>query len=322
MNVLVTGGAGYIGSHTAKALAASGHLPVVYDNLSRGHEDAVKWGPLVKADLSDPAQLVAALREHRIDAIMHFAAYAYVGESMREPHLYFENNTVNTLRLLEAARSAGVSKLVFSSTCATYGDPVRLPIDETHPQRPVNPYGESKLFVEKMLRWYGEINGLNWVALRYFNAAGCDPDGEIGERHAPETHLIPLVLQAALQPDKPISIFGTDYETADGTAVRDYIHVADLASAHLRALDYLSAGGTSRAFNLGTGQGHSVQEVVDCVHRVTGMAPAVRREGRRAGDPAVLVADASQARDILGWTPVHSSLPSLIETAYRFMRTL
>lgn len=316
MNVLVTGGAGYIGSHTAKALASSGHTPVVYDNLSRGHEWAVKWGPLVRADLSDAATLRGTIDKYRIEAVMHFAAYAYVGESMKEPGLYFQNNAVNSLRLLDAVKRAGVRTVVFSSTCATYGMPARLPIDESHPQVPMNPYGESKLFVEKALRWYGEIHGLRWVALRYFNAAGADPEGEIGECHTPETHLVPLAIHAVEDPGRPVSIFGTDYPTADGTAVRDYIHVMDLAGAHVRALHYLDAGGTSCALNLGTGRGYTVRQVMDAIESVAGRRPSTRNAGRRAGDPPELVADGARARKVLGWTPGFSQLESIIETAW------
>ena len=253
MRILVTGGAGYIGSHTAKLLATSGHEPIVFDDLSQGHEWAVKWGPLERGSLADRARLADVFSRYDIDGVVHFAASALVGESMTNPGRYFENNTVGTLNLLEAMRAAGVGRLVFSSTCATYGNPVHVPIDETHPQAPVNPYGESKLMVEKMFRWYGEIHGLRWMALRYFNAAGADPDGEIGEDHDPESHLIPLVIGAALGTRPPVKIFGTDYPTPDGTAVRDYIHVADLADAHLRALDRLGAGEASQAINLGTG---------------------------------------------------------------------
>lgn len=315
MNVLVTGGAGYIGSHTAKALAEAGHHPVVYDNLSRGHEWAVRWGPLVKGELGDSERLRWALDEHSIDTLMHFAAFAYVGESIAKPGLYFENNVVNSLRLFQAMEKSGVRRIVFSSTCATYGSPLRMPIDETHSQSPVSPYGESKLFVEKALRWYGQIHGFRWVTLRYFNAAGADPEGEIGECHEPETHLIPLALYAALDSTGPVSIFGTDYPTPDGTAIRDYIHVTDLASAHVRALDYLVAGGESRALNLGGGAGHTVKQVIETVAHVTGRWPATREDGRRPGDPPVLVADATCARRVLSWEPRHSSLETIVETA-------
>ena len=242
MRILVTGGAGYIGSHTAKLLAAAGHEPVIFDDLSQGHEWAVKWGPLERGSLSDPARLAEVFAGRKIDAVVHFAANALVGESMSNPAKYFQNNTVGSLNLLNAMREAGVDTIVFSSTCATYGDPVRVPIDESHPQSPVNPYGESKLMVEKILRWYGDSYGLRWMALRYFNAAGAAPDGEIGEDHDPESHLIPLVIGAALGTRPPVKIFGTDYPTPDGTAVRDYVHVMDLADAHLRAIERLGAG--------------------------------------------------------------------------------
>lgn len=316
MRVLVTGGAGYIGSHTAKTLASAGHDPVVFDNLSMGHRWAAKWGPLVEGDLSNGDLLRQTFREHQIDAVIHFAAHAYVGESVQNPRKYFQNNVVNTLSLLDAMVDSEVDQIIFSSTCATYGIPERIPIDETHPQSPINPYGESKLFVERALRWYGEAYGTKWMALRYFNAAGDDPDGEIGEYHDPETHLIPLVIFAALGRTDPVQIFGTDYPTDDGTAVRDYIHVSDLADAHVRGLEYLADGGESQPLNLGTGSGYSVREVVDSVQRVSGtMVPAV--EGpRRAGDPPRLVADASRAADVLGWKPRFTHIDDIVRTAW------
>jgi UDP-glucose-4-epimerase GalE len=316
MRILVTGGAGYIGSHTAKLLATSGHEPIVFDDLSQGHEWAVKWGPLERGSLADRARLAEVFSRYAIDGVVHFAASALVGESMTNPGKYFENNAFGTLNLLEAMRTAGVGRLVFSSTCATYGDPVRVPIDETHPQAPVNPYGESKLMVEKMFRWYGEIHGLRWMALRYFNAAGADPDGEIGEDHDPESHLIPLVIGAAQGTRPPVKIFGTDYATPDGTAVRDYIHVADLADAHLRALDRLGAGEASQAINLGTGSGHSVREVVDTVARVSGRHVPVVESPRRAGDPAELVAAPGRANQVLGWKAQHASLETTVQHAW------
>jgi len=316
MRILVTGGAGYIGSHTAKQLAISGHEPIVFDDLSQGHEWAVKWGPLERGSLADRARLAEVFSRYHIDGVVHFAASALVGESMTNPGKYFENNTFGTLNLLEAMRTAGVSRLVFSSTCATYGDPVHVPIDETHPQAPVNPYGESKLMVEKMFRWYGEIHGLRWMALRYFNAAGADPDGEIGEDHDPESHLIPLVIGAAQGTRPPVKIFGTDYPTPDGTAVRDYIHVADLADAHLRALERLGSGQASQAINLGTGTGHSVREVVDTVARVSGRQVPVVESPRRAGDPAELVAAPGRAHQVLGWTARHSALETIAQHAW------
>lgn len=315
-NVLVTGGAGYIGSHTAKVLARSGFQPVVLDNLSEGHRRAVKWGPLVEGDLSDVDVVRETLARFRIEAVIHFAANAYVGESMVNPRKYFANNVGNTLKLLDAVLDAGVRHIVFSSTCATYGVPQEVPISERHPQVPVNPYGESKLFVERVLRWYGEIHGLGWVALRYFNAAGCDPDGEIGEEHDPETHLIPLAVAAALGHGDELRIFGTDFPTPDGTAIRDYIHVMDLADAHVRALEHLRAGGESLASNLGTGTGTSVREVIEAVESVSGRKVPAQESPRRAGDPPRLVADASLARKVLGWEPRYGEFASIVETAW------
>jgi UDP-glucose-4-epimerase GalE len=316
MRILVTGGAGYIGSHTAMVLAAAGHEPVVFDDMSQGHDWAVKWGPLERGSLSNPARLAQVFAAHPIDAVVHFAASALVGESMTNPAKYFRNNTVATLNLLDAMRDAGVSTLVFSSTCATYGDPVRVPIDETHPQVPVNPYGESKLMIEKIMRWYGEAYGLRWMALRYFNAAGADPEGRIGEDHDPESHLIPLVIGAAQGARPPVKIFGTDYPTADGTAIRDYIHVLDLADAHLRALDRLRSGAASQAINLGTGRGHSVREVVDTIARVAGKPVPVVESPRRPGDPPELVAAPERARDVLGWTCRYAELETIVRHAW------
>jgi UDP-glucose-4-epimerase GalE len=316
MRILVTGGAGYIGSHTAKVLAGAGHEPVSFDDMSQGHEWAVRWGPLERGSLSDPARLAEVFASARIDAVVHFAASALVGESMTDPAKYFRNNAVGTLNLLEAMRATGVGTIVFSSTCATYGTPVRVPIDETHPQAPMNPYGESKLMVEKMLRWYGDAYGLRWIALRYFNAAGADPDCEIGEDHDPESHLIPLVIGAARGTRPAVKILGTDYGTPDGTAVRDYVHVMDLADAHLRALDRLRAGTPSQAINLGTGHGHSVREVVDTVARVSGrMVPAVESP-RRPGDPPELVAAPARAREVLGWTCQYADLETIVRHAW------
>ena len=314
--ILVTGGAGYIGSHAAKALACAGYEPVTYDNLGRGHRDAVRWGPLVVGDLADRALLVETMRRHQVAAVMHFAAFAYVGESVSEPELYFRNNVANSLTLLEAMGEAGVRHIVFSSTCATYGLPEKMPIAEETPQHPVNPYGESKLMIERMLHWLGPARGLAHVALRYFNAAGADPEGEIGENHDPETHLIPLVLLTALGQRPAIDIFGTDYPTPDGTAIRDYIHVQDLADAHALALAHLLKGGASLALNLGTGAGHSVRAVIETAERVTGRMIARREVARRAGDPPSLVADARKARELLGWTPRLSGLDDIIASAW------
>jgi UDP-glucose-4-epimerase GalE len=314
-SVLVTGGAGYIGSHACKALAQAGYLPVTYDNLSRGHRHAVRWGPLVEGEVADRAALAAAIETHGISAVMHFAAFAYVGESGTDPALYYRNNVAGTLMLLDAMREAGVENIVFSSTCATYGLPEIVPIAETTPQRPVNAYGETKLAIERALYWYGQAYGLRWVALRYFNASGCDRGGEIGEEHDPETHLIPLVLRAALGTAPPVSIFGTDYETPDGTAIRDYIHVEDLASAHVRAIDYLAKGGANTAVNLATGRGYSVREIIAAVARAVGHEVPQRQSQRRAGDPPALVADPSLAQTLLGWRAECSDLDTIIRTA-------
>ena len=318
MSILIVGGAGYIGSHTAKLVAASGHRPVVFDNLVYGHREAVKWGPLVEGDLADPEAIRRALSEHAVEAVIHFAAYAYVGESMTDPGKYFRNNVAGTINLLDAMVAVGVRDLVFSSTCATYGEPREVPISESHPQNPVNPYGETKLAVERMLRWYGQAHGLRYAALRYFNAAGADPDGDVGEDHSPETHLIPLAIEAAYGRGNPLSIFGTDYPTPDGTAVRDYIHVLDLAEAHLLALAALAKGTPSLHLNLGTGRGSSVREVITSVEKATGRAVPAREVGRRAGDPPVLVADARQAGERLGWKPRYPELDTIVAHAVRW----
>lgn len=322
MRVLITGGAGFIGSHTAKLLAQSGYQPVVYDNLSTGHLTAVRWGPIIVGDLANTPLLTAVLREYQIDAVVHFAASAYVGESMEQPAKYFQNNVQNTLSLLNAMLEAGVKQIVFSSSCAVYGDPGDQLITEETLKQPMSPYGESKLFVERVLGWYREAYGMRSVALRYFNAAGADPDGEIGENHDPETHILPLVIQTALGQRDCFSIFGNDYSTPDGTAVRDYIHVSDLADAHLRALTYLANGGESTAINLGTGKGYSVRQIVEAVERLSGLPVAVKELPRRAGDPPSLVADASRAASVLGWRPVHSDLDTIVQTAWNwFSRT-
>jgi UDP-glucose-4-epimerase GalE len=318
MHVLVTGGAGYIGSHTAKFLAHAGFQPIVVDNLQRGHREAVKWGPLIQADVADRKALESVFERYHIEAVFHFAAFAYVGESMRAPDLYFRNNVVSTLNLLDVMRTRGVDKIVFSSTCATYGNPVRIPIDEGHPQQPVNPYGESKRMVERLLHWYGCAYGLHWIALRYFNAAGADPEGELGENHDPEMHLIPLAIDAATDSGKPLEIYGTDYDTPDGTAIRDYLHVTDLAAAHLAALRYVDAGGASTAFNLGTGRGYSVREVTAMVERVAGRKLLVRETGRRAGDPPCLIADATKSANVMRWLPQHSGLEEIVQTAWNW----
>lgn len=314
--VLITGGAGYVGSHCAKALARAGFYPVVVDDLRTGHRSAVRWGPLFETDIADHATLSKVFEMYRIAAVMHFAGSAYVGESMDAPQLYFQNNLVGTLNLLKTMLDHGVDKIVFSSSCATYGNPNVIPITEEHPQQPVNPYGESKLMVEKVLYWYARAYGLRYTILRYFNAAGADPDGELGEMHAPETHLIPRVIAAALGSLPAVHVYGTDYDTVDGTAVRDYVHVSDLAEAHLLALRYLESGGDSTAFNLGTGIGHSVRQVISAVVQASGRRVRYQDLPRRPGDPAQLVADAQQAVRRLHWHPGHSSLDTIVQTAW------
>ncbi|KEO51509.1 UDP-glucose 4-epimerase GalE [Thioclava pacifica] len=313
--ILVTGGAGYIGSHCCKALAKAGREPVVYDNLSRGHADAVRWGPLVVGDMRDRALLERTLAEHQIGAVIHFAALAYVGESVGAPEQYYDVNLGGMTALLEAAGAVGVDKIVFSSSCATYGTPERLPISEDLPQTPINPYGRTKLVCEWMLQDAQTAHGLRFAALRYFNAAGADPEGEIGERHDPETHLIPLVLMAASGQAGPLKIFGTDYPTPDGTCIRDYIHVDDLARAHLLALDHLEAGGASLKLNLGTGRGASIHEVVAAVERVTGRKVPHELAPRRPGDPAELTADPSKAAEVLGFTARYRDLDEIVAHA-------
>ena len=314
-SVLVTGGAGYIGSHAAKALSARGFTPVVYDNLVYGHRRAVQWGPFVEGDIRDRTRLVETLRRYDISAVLHLAAFAYVGESMKSPSRYFDNNVTGSLSLLDALLETGVAHIVFSSSCATYGIPDRVPISEDTPQSPVNPYGETKLIVERALRWYGVANGISWVALRYFNAAGADPDGQLGEMHTPETHLIPLVLRAALT-GAPCDVFGDDYPTRDGTCERDYIHVTDLADAHVLALEYLMNGGQPVALNLGTGHGYTIREVIEAARAISGREVPFRMVARRPGDPAVLVADPSKAEQTLGWRAQRSTLESILTSAY------
>ncbi len=316
MKVLVTGGAGYVGSHACKALARAGHEPVVYDNLLRGHRSLVRWGPLEQGDIADAQGLREVIRKHEPEAVMHFAALAYVGESVTAPEIYYRTNVAGSLALLEAMREHGVRSMVFSSSCATYGLPASLPMSEAHPQAPINPYGASKLMVERMLPDYAAAHGLRWISLRYFNAAGADPDGEIGETHDPETHAAPLAIFAALGRTSAFPVFGTDYPTADGSAVRDYVHVADLATAHVAALDYLARGGSSLALNLGTGAGTSVLELVRAVERVAGRPLPVERRPRRSGDPPLLLADARLAAEVLGWRPDYTDINDIVATAW------
>ncbi|MFO1062964.1 MAG: UDP-glucose 4-epimerase GalE [Pirellulales bacterium] len=317
MKILVIGGAGYVGSHTVRLLMNSGHEVWVYDNLSRGHRECVPPGRLIIGELSDRNKLVAVFRDYEIEAVVHFAAFALVNESVQHPAIYYQNNVSATLELLEAMRSAGVWRIVFSSTTATYGQPEIVPIAESTLQLPINPYGFTKLVIEHALTDYAHAYGFGCAALRYFNAAGAHPDGSIGEDHSPETHLIPLVLQTALGQRESISVFGTDYPTPDGTCIRDYIHVDDLADAHLKALQLLQPG-TNFQLNLGTGHGHSVQEVIDACRRVTGKPIRSIVADRREGDPAELVADSSLAQKTLGWAPRYTDITSIVQTAWNW----
>jgi UDP-arabinose 4-epimerase len=314
--VLVTGGAGFIGSHTCKALHRAGFAPVTYDNLSRGNREAVRWGPLEVGDLGDRARLREAVARHRPAAVVHFAALAYVGESEENPAAYYANNVGGTAALLRIMQEAGLPHIVFSSTCAIYGAPAVIPIAENCPAAPINPYGASKMVCERMLRESAKAFPLTFMALRYFNAAGADPDGEIGECHVPETHAIPLILDAVTDAGDGFTIFGDDYPTPDGTCIRDYVHVSDLADAHVAALRALLEGADSAALNLGTGRGWSVREVVEGVRRITNRELAVRVGPRRPGDPPTLVADASRAQRQLGWRPKHSDLETLVAHAW------
>lgn len=315
--VLVTGGAGYIGSHAVKALRAAGHAVVVYDDLSAGHRAAVRGVPLVEGDVRDAARLEAALRRHGASAVMHFAGLLSVEESVREPARYYDHNVRGGLSVLDAMRAAGVDRLVLSSSCAVYGNPVTTPIDEDHPTEPINAYGSSKLAVERALRDYGRAYGLQSIALRYFNAAGADPDGDLGEDHDPEIHLIPRALDAA-RGGAPLRVFGDDYPTPDGTCQRDYVHVADIAEAHVRALDAPAPGDGARVYNLGTGTPHSVREVIRSVERVTGRRVPVEAAPRRAGDPPVLFAAAGRIERDLDWRPTHTALDDIVATAWRW----
>ena len=318
MDILLCGGAGYIGSHMLKWLAMRGYRVTVLDNLSTGHREAVRWGELVEADLLDPATLERVFSGRHFDAVMHFCARSLVGDSVAQPYDYYANNVTGTLNLLQAMQRHGVAKLVFSSTAAVFGNPVSARIDEEHPKAPINPYGASKLMVERMLQDAASAYGLRSVALRYFNAAGASPEGDIGESHQPETHLIPNALRAALGTGPALKLFGDDYPTPDGTCVRDYVHVDDLAQAHERALAYMQAHEGAHAFNLGNGQGFSVREVIEAASRVAGRAVPFEVAPRREGDPATLVASSERARAELGWSPVHASLDEIIGTAWRW----
>jgi UDP-glucose 4-epimerase len=319
-HVLVCGGAGYIGSHMARWLAERDHRVTVLDDLSTGHREAVRWGELIEADIGDASALDRAFGSARIDAVMHFCARSLVGESVADPYAYYASNVGGTLSLLQAMRRHGVDRLVFSSTAAVFGHPLHDRIDEDHPRQPINPYGASKAMVERILADAATAYGLRSVTLRYFNAAGASPDGAIGESHAPETHLVPNVLRAALGTGPALKVFGDDWPTPDGTCVRDYVHVDDLADAHLRALDHLDAQPGAHAFNLGNGRGFSVREVIAAAEAVSGRAIAYSVEPRRDGDPAVLVAASDRAREVLGWRPAYDRLEPIIETALRWHR--
>ncbi len=322
MNILVCGGAGYIGAHMCMQLSASGHRVFVFDNLSTGHVEAVRWGELIQGDLLIKGDINRAFKERTYSAVMHFSAKSLVGESMLRPELYYHNNVAGTLNLLEAMVRHGVKALIFSSSASVYGIPEYSPIDEQHPKAPINPYGRSKLMVETMLSDFDAAYGLRSVSLRYFNAAGAEPGAGIGEDHDPETHLIPNVLKSVLQPSAhPLKIFGNDYDTPDGTCIRDYIHVTDLCDAHMKALDYLLQGGKTDIFNLGNGKGFSVLDAIDAAQRVTGREIDYSVVARRPGDPVVLVASAGKANKTLGWTPTYTDLNKIIETAWRWHRT-
>ncbi|MGR9375065.1 UDP-glucose 4-epimerase GalE [Rhizobium leguminosarum] len=313
--ILVTGGAGFIGSHICKTLSRAGMIPVTYDNLSTGHADSVRWGPLIRAELADAAALRRTLAEFSPDCVIHCGANAYVGESVDMPRKYYRNNVVGSLTLLEACLDQDIDRIVFSSSCATYGVPASLPIREESPQHPVNPYGRTKLIFEMALEDFAAAYGIRFAALRYFNAAGADPDGELAERHHPETHLIPRALLAAAGRLERLDIFGTDYATEDGTCVRDYVHVSDLAQAHLAAVNHLMAGGGSLSVNLGSGRGTSVREILEAIYRASGREVPVNYRARRAGDPPVLFANTARAKAELGFSPVFSDIDTIIRTA-------
>jgi len=316
--ILIAGGAGYIGSHTNKLLNQKGYSTVVFDNLIYGHREFVKWGEFFFGDLSDREVIRECFKRYPIKAVMHFSAFAYVGESMENPSKYYFNNVVNTLNLLEVMKEMGVRHFIFSSTCAVYGIPERLPITEDHPKNPVNPYGRTKFMIEEILKDYERAYGIKYINLRYFNAAGADPEGEIGEWHDPETHLIPLTIYTALGLRDSIRIFGTDYPTKDGTCIRDYIHVMDLADAHIKALEYLKREGRSDSFNLGNGEGYSVREVIKAVKEVSGRDFRVIETGRREGDPPVLISDSRKAEALLGWRSRYKDIKVIVETAWKW----
>ena len=317
-NILIVGGAGYIGSHINKLLANNGYNTIIYDNLSTGHKKLARWGEFILGDLSDTCQLDILFSKYDIDCVMHFAAFAYVGESVQNPEKYYQNNVSATLNLLKAMLKHNVKKFIFSSSCATFGEPEKMPIIENTPQNPINPYGRTKLMIEQVLQDYSDAYGLKYSALRYFNAAGCDKDGEIGEDHTPETHIIPLVLDAAMGRRDSITVFGEDYPTPDGSCIRDYIHVEDLAVVHKLAMEYLLDGGESSVFNIGTGVGNSVKELIAAAQKITGVDFKVNIGDRRPGDPPLLVASSDKARTVLGWEPKYTNIEDIIATAWNW----
>ncbi len=320
--ILIVGGAGYIGSHLNKEISKRGYKTGVLDNLSYGHKDFVKWGIFEQGDLGNIDDIRRIFSKYPVEAVMHFAAFTYVEESVEDPQKYYLNNVKNTLNLLQVMLEENVKQFIFSSTCATYGNPVEIPITENHPQDPINPYGRGKYIIEQVLKDYSDAYGLKYVSLRYFNAAGADPEGEIGELHDPETHLIPLILDVAAGKRNDIKIFGTDYNTPDGTCIRDYIHVTDLADAHILALEYLQNGGKSDFFNLGNGNGFSVKEVIETAREITGKNIKAVEAERRAGDPPILIGSSHKAKEVLKWKPQYADLKNIIETAWKWHKKL
>ncbi len=318
---MVVGGAGYIGSHMCKYLANSGYNPIVFDNFVYGHRQAIKWGPFIEGSIGDLKLLRHVFLEYQIAAVMHFAAFCYVGESVADPAKYYRNNVANTINLLEVMVEKSIPNFMFSSSCSIYGEPIEIPITEQHPQNPISPYGRSKLMVERILEDFKSAYGLDYISLRYFNAAGADPDGELGEDHKPETHLIPLVLQVAFGQRDSINIFGDDYSTRDGTCIRDYIHINDLAQAHLLALERLLNGQSGGSYNLGNGDGNSVREVIEVARIVTGNPIPLKVVERRPGDPGTLIGSCQKAINDLGWNPRFSDLRTIIETAWRWHKS-
>jgi len=318
MKILVTGGAGYIGSHMCKHLDHNGYNPIILDNLICGHRQAVKWGVFIEGSIGDKELLGHIFSEYKVEAVIHFAAFCYVDESVKEPLKYYRNNVANAINLLESMNENNIKNFIFSSSCSTYGEPIEIPITEEHPQNPINPYGRTKLMVEQILDDFREAYGLHYISLRYFNAAGADPDGELGEDHRPETHLIPIVLQTALGQRNSINIFGDDYKTTDGTCIRDYIHINDLAQAHLLALEKLFNGCPEGKYNLGNGNGYSVKEVIDVVREITGKPIPTSIVGRRPGDPTILIGSSKKAIKELGWKPQFTDVYEIIKTAWEW----